>query len=166
MSIGLHKRIADEVAEHPDTTLRYLAWGEPMLHKNLADMIAYSKQRGVGMTNLITNGTVLDEKNSADLISAGLDVLEVSVNANSPKVYKLLGKKEGDFEKVRDNLLQFIKMRDAVGGHTYVSVSIIDQPGAIEEIPEFTNFWKDKVDRVVSRTYQESRANNQGNPKS
>lgn len=162
MPINLHNKIANEVANYPDTTIRYLAWGEPMLYKNLASLIKYSKQVGVGMTNLITNGTLLDEQNSTQLILAGLDVLEVSVNANSPKVYKLIGKKEEDFEKVKNNVLRFIKMRDAAGGHTYVSVSIIDQPEAISEIPEFMNFWKDKVDRVILRTYHDFQGNNEG----
>lgn len=155
MSLELHEKICKEVSNYPNTSIRYLAWGEPMLHPDLDIMVRDAKKLGVSLTNLITNGTLLDVEKSKDLISAGLDVLEVSVNANSLETYELIGKRKDDFHRVVNNTLNFLNLRDTLHGNTYVSVSIIDQPYAKQEVGEFIDFWKDKADRVILRKYHD-----------
>jgi radical SAM protein with 4Fe4S-binding SPASM domain len=59
-------------------------FGEPLLHKNLAEMVAISKKFGpsakVGFT---TNAMLLTEDKSRELIDAGLDQMQVSVDGST-----------------------------------------------------------------------------------
>ena len=53
--------------------------GEPLFHPKTIDWIAQVKQLGVKV-ELITNGTILNEKIARQLIDSGLDVLWVSID--------------------------------------------------------------------------------------
>ena len=60
--------------------------GEPMLVKNLPQMVRYLKDRGVYVL-FNTNGTLLTERNGRAMIDAGLDELRVSLDASNPTSY-------------------------------------------------------------------------------
>ena len=83
-------RIVDQVPDLSRAVLHGV--GEPMLVKNLPQMVRYLKDRGAYVL-FNTNGTVLNEKNGRALIAAGLDELRVSLDASTPKSYlKVRGK--------------------------------------------------------------------------
>ena len=58
--------------------------GEPLLHRRTPEWIAQAKALGARV-ELITNGTLLTEKRSRDLIDAGLDLLWVSIDGATPE---------------------------------------------------------------------------------
>lgn len=61
--------------------LRFAGTGEPLLHKNIAQMIKIAKDNDVAeRIDIVTNGALLNEKLSNDLIEAGLDTLRISLN--------------------------------------------------------------------------------------
>jgi radical SAM protein with 4Fe4S-binding SPASM domain len=111
--------------------LRNLAlwnYGEPLLNKQLPDMIARAKQAGVGVVKVSSNVHFLDAARGGALLDSGLDVLILSVDGASQATYETF-RKDGDFatvaaavawlcaEKQRRGLakprieLQFIAMR-------------------------------------------------------
>ncbi|NOZ59968.1 MAG: radical SAM protein [Euryarchaeota archaeon] len=53
-------------------------WGEPLLHEDIAEMVAIAKQQGC-TAGLTTNATLLDGELAGELIRAGLDVAGVSI---------------------------------------------------------------------------------------
>ncbi|RLI24631.1 MAG: radical SAM protein [Candidatus Hecatellales archaeon] len=53
-------------------------WGEPLLHNQICEMIAYAASRHA-TTSLITNGTLIDEGKASKLIDAGLKELAFGV---------------------------------------------------------------------------------------
>jgi len=90
-------------------TLRLNYRGEPLLHPKIIEMIRYCKERTFARISLSTNGTLLDTKVSGKLISAGIDEIIFSLDANSPEIYyKIKGSKE--FDKVVKNIIDFLKM--------------------------------------------------------
>jgi hypothetical protein len=58
--------------------------GEPLAHPATIKWIAQAKSMGMKV-ELITNGTLLNEKRSRELIASGLDVLWVSIDGATPK---------------------------------------------------------------------------------
>ncbi len=60
--------------------------GEPLFHRETPAMVARVKALGCEV-ELITNGTLLSEKRSHELIDAGLDVLWVSLDGATPESY-------------------------------------------------------------------------------
>jgi MoaA/NifB/PqqE/SkfB family radical SAM enzyme len=60
--------------------------GEPLAHPRIVKMVSAAKAIGAEV-ELITNGTLLHEERSRQLIQAGLDVLWVSIDGSTPDRY-------------------------------------------------------------------------------
>jgi hypothetical protein len=60
--------------------------GEPLFHVKTIEWIRRIKQELGVKVELITNGTILTEKKSRELIDAGLDILWVSMDGATPEV--------------------------------------------------------------------------------
>lgn len=60
--------------------------GEPLAHPDIVDMVRQMKDLG-SFVELITNGTLLDDSLSQQLIDAGLDLLWVSLDGATPESY-------------------------------------------------------------------------------
>jgi MoaA/NifB/PqqE/SkfB family radical SAM enzyme len=93
----------------PLPTVYFGGIGEPMFHQRTVDWIAQVKQLGARV-ELITNGTLLTEQRSRQLIDAGLDLLWVSIDGASPESYAdvRLG---AELPNVLANLQRFRTMR-------------------------------------------------------
>lgn len=93
--------------------------GEPMFHPRTVEWVAQIKQLGCHV-EMITNGTLLTEKRSRQLIDAGLDLLWVSIDGASPESYAdvRLG---AELPTVLENLRRFRMMRK---GHKTVKPEI------------------------------------------
>lgn len=73
-------------AQGSPPTVFFGGFGEPLAHPNIVEMVAKAKALG-GPVELITNGTLLTESVSRQLIAAGLDVLWVSIDGATPETY-------------------------------------------------------------------------------
>ncbi len=85
--------------------------GEPLFHPRTIEWIARVKQLGVKV-ELITNGTILNEKIARQLIDSGLDVLWVSIDGASPETYADV-RMGAELPNILKNLDRFAKMRKA-----------------------------------------------------
>ena len=70
----------------PLPTVIFGGFGEPLHHPQIADMVAEVKALGAPV-ELITNGTLLHEKLSRDMMAAGIDVLWLSLDGATPESY-------------------------------------------------------------------------------
>jgi radical SAM protein with 4Fe4S-binding SPASM domain len=131
MDFNLYRRVIDDVhaSGYKVKLLRFSGWGEPLMHPRIADMISYATQSGVfGKTELTTNGTLLTEKLSDSLISAGLNLLRISINGLTDKDYYDNCGTHIDYEQLVLNIKYYF---DAVssangGGKGKVYIKIID----------------------------------------
>ena len=109
--------------------------GEPLFHPKTIDWIAEAKALGVKV-ELITNGTILTEKKSQQLIDAGLDVLWVSIDGASPETYADV-RMGAELPRVLENLRQLYKMRK--GGHfpkPEIGVAFVAMKRNINDLPK------------------------------
>ena len=87
MSLVTFERILESVARiSPRPTIFFGGLGEPLFHQQIIDMVARVVSLGA-RAELITNGTLLDENRSKELIAAGLDTLWVSIDGATPESY-------------------------------------------------------------------------------
>ena len=110
MSAATFERVVDGLAALPaPPTVMFSGIGEPLSHGRIATMIAAVKARGC-RAELITNGTLLTEKRSRELIAAGLDLLWVSIDGARPESYAdvRLG---AELPLVLQNLRRFRRLR-------------------------------------------------------
>ena len=110
--------------------------GEPMLVKDIAERVAYLKQRGTYVL-FNTNGTLLTEANGRKLIEAGLDELRVSLDAAQSNVYQMVRGKDF-FDKIVRNLSTFTRLqRELNAPKPRVSLWLTGLRETVDQLPEF-----------------------------
>lgn len=152
MTRELYERLMAEAgtANMPAMTLGFLS--EPLLHPNLAEMIALARRSGVMDIRLGTNGLLLNKKISQALISAGLTRLEVSVDALTAEAYSQI-RPEGRLEVVVRNVLDFLELRrQAHSDLPVLRVSFLRLPYNDFELEGFLEFWRTKADLFAVQT--------------
>ncbi|MHC4339999.1 MAG: radical SAM protein [Planctomycetota bacterium] len=110
-------------------------WGEPLLVKELPEMIDAAGARGI-RTMITTNGTLLDAEWSRRLIDAGLTRLTLSVDGDPETHRRIRGV---ELEPLRVNLRRLRRMRDESGSALGIDVSMV-------------------VNRLTERTWRDVRA--------
>src|SRR3990167_6797364 len=69
--------------------------GEPLLHTELPRMIKYAKDKKAAYKiNFYTNGILLTEPKSLELIKSGLDTIHISIDALTKETYKKIKSSE------------------------------------------------------------------------
>lgn len=134
LSWELFTKIVDQIPNLARAVLHGV--GEPMLVKNLPQMVKYLKDRGVYVL-FNTNGTVLNEKNGRALIDAGLDELRVSLDAANRKSYKAVRGKDY-FDRILRNVRTFRALQEREGFTTpRVSAWLTGLRETVKELPAF-----------------------------
>eukprot|EP01135_Chromosphaera_perkinsii_P011492 Nk52_evm1s2417 gene=Nk52_evmTU1s2417 len=77
-----------------------LTGGEPLVRRDVVDLVSELGQLGLKSLGMTTNGIVLTEKKVAALRSAGLDVVNISVDTLDPEKYDRITRRSGGFKKV------------------------------------------------------------------
>jgi MoaA/NifB/PqqE/SkfB family radical SAM enzyme len=109
--------------------------GEPLVHKHLAEMIARVKALGCRV-EMITNGTLLDEKRGRELINAGVDLIWVSMDGARPESYAdvRLG---AELPTVLENLKRFRRLRRPSHRPTpEIGIAFVAMKRNIADLPE------------------------------
>ncbi|MBM4079323.1 MAG: radical SAM protein [Planctomycetes bacterium] len=88
-------------------------WGEPLLHEELPEMVAYAKRFGCEAW-VSTNLAVVKDGMARRLVKAGLDCLNVSIDGASQATYESY-RAGGKFDEVVENLRLFVREREATG---------------------------------------------------
>jgi MoaA/NifB/PqqE/SkfB family radical SAM enzyme len=91
MDFDLYRKVIDDLTgfERPLKVLRLYKDGEPLLHPRFADMVRYAKEGGCALQiDTTTNGSLLNPRKNLELISAGLDRINISVNGVSRETYE------------------------------------------------------------------------------
>lgn len=152
MSWELYEKVVEEVSGYKDVLFRFICDGEPLMHPRFLDMIRLAKGKGIFPVNFVTNGTLLNEEMSENVLDADIDIVEISLDAFSRSTYDKIRRKS-DFGLVTSNVHRFIEMRNRKQSRTKIFVSIIDQKEAEGELAQFVDYWKVRVDKVLTRVY-------------
>ena len=115
----MHRRY-DQVS-NKIKVLRFVGIGEPLLHKNIVDMVKYAVSKEVAnRVEILTNASLLTPKMSEALVSAGLSRLVVSLQGTTKDKYKKVGGINIDFEKFIKNLKYFYNNKSQA--HVYIKI--------------------------------------------
>ncbi len=126
MDMQLYKKIIDDMKEFSQkpAKLKLFEFGEPLLNKNMPDMIRYAREKNVaGSIETVTNGILLNKTLNRELVKAGLSRLNISVESLSDEGYeKVTGVKINfaryveiikDFYENKENCFVYIKLIDS-----------------------------------------------------
>ncbi|NLY70856.1 MAG: radical SAM protein [Clostridiales bacterium] len=153
IEFSLFNRIIDEAGEAGLESLGLSYRGEPLLHRDIADMVYYAKSKGVKFVFFCTNAMLLTPIISEKLIDAGLDRIIISAQGTTAHTfeYSRLGAKFNVVLRNLDMLRNLISKKGA-------SLEVWAQAVALKELneEEFKQFWMQRCDNAVVVRYRES----------
>ena len=92
---------------------------------------------------LTTNGTIMREKKTRQLLDSGIHMIDISLDAYLPKTYSKI-RVGGDLELTRTNVLRLIEWVRRDNLDTKVVVSFVEQSENTDEIKAFQKFWTEQ----------------------
>lgn len=150
MDLELAKKIITEFIEKGGCAIKFVYRGEPLLYPYLFEVIHFAKENGLIDARLATNGNLLTEQKSLELINAGLDYLTISIDSCNPDVYKKI-RVGGNLKMVISNIivLQMLKRKlNSRKPHIVVQAVVQDLNKREIKSGEFKQFWLLFVDEV------------------
>lgn len=116
-------------------------YGEPLLHPELAAMIAYLKERSV-RTSITSNFTSLTVELADALLNAGLDLLKISIDSHIPATYAHI-RGVDMLKDVTEHIRLFEQRKLQLGRRLPICrLSYTILPENFKEIPDFIHFTK------------------------
>lgn len=152
VNVSLMKQLIDEQAR----TLMYCNFyfqGEPFIHPNIIEMIAYASGKGV-LTSTSTNAHFISEKSAEAIVLSGLNRLIISIDGTTQEVYEQY-RKEGRLNKVIEGTKHLVAaQRKFKSSIQIVFQFLVVKPNEhqVEEVKDLGK--KLGVDKVVFKTAQ------------
>ncbi len=155
MSDELFSRIVEEIRSHvhwvEQVTLQL--GGEPLLDKKLEQRVIQLKKAGVRAVAFTSNASLLDEARAHRILASGVDVIDFSIDGASAATFEAI-RLGLDFDSVRENVLNFVKLRDRLGSTLRIRVRMVLQPENVHELDAFVAYWQKRLgpsDFVLAR---------------
>jgi hypothetical protein len=147
MGWELFTKVVDECAMLGISHVRMHNYGEAFVDKRLPEKIKYAKDRGIAEVGVITNGSLLGPDVARAVIDAGLDAINISVDAAGKETFEStrLGLK---YDKVMANIEGLVAIRKALGRkRPKLILSFVRQDNSTEE-QAFIDKWSAIADKV------------------
>jgi MoaA/NifB/PqqE/SkfB family radical SAM enzyme len=130
-------RVFDEVAGKrawlgPVHPVKLHQMGEPMLHPDLAEIVAHAESRGIGI-ELNTNCGFITEERVDALYAAGLTTLILSYQTPDPVSFKTRKAPRLSFDEYRDRVRTAVERKVATRARTRVQIDIMNTKHADSE---------------------------------
>jgi MoaA/NifB/PqqE/SkfB family radical SAM enzyme len=147
MTVDLFKKIVDECAELGITHVRMHNYGEAFMDRRLVEKVKYAKDKGIKEVGLISNGSLITEPVARGMIDAGLDAINISVDASGKEVFEAtrIGL---NYDKVIANIERLIRLRGASGKRRpKLILSFVRQNNSADE-QAFIEHWRSIADKI------------------
>ncbi|MBI3272102.1 MAG: radical SAM protein [Planctomycetes bacterium] len=115
MGFDMFRGVMDKLGPYA-YQLHLYNWGEPILNKNLCDLIRYAKQWPVKVY-FSTNLNVLPERVADDLVTSGTDEITVAVDGITQETYSKY-RVGGNLQAVLDNMRLLLRKKKEHGSAT------------------------------------------------
>ena len=135
-------KIASELSQyrgHVEKVMLYLDC-EPLLDRNLHLKIANLKNAGIKKVNIATNASILTPKKAAEIINAGLDEIYITIDSLKKEVFEAI-RLRLNFDKVYDNTIKFIGLRNELNPDLVIRIQMIQQELNFDEADTFRDHW-------------------------
>lgn len=151
MDLALFRCVVDE-AQGQCEALTLASRGEPLLHPDLPEMLAYAAGKFLAL-KLNTNASRLDERMTHAILGADVSTVVFSVDAASEPSYSRL-RVGGRLKTVLENIRRFQEIRTKAypKSRTITRVSGVKVEGAAS-LQDMERMWGELVDQVAFVTY-------------
>ena len=135
--------------------IMYAGEGEPLLHKNISEIVQFTKKVGIDVA-ITTNGVLLKEE-VADSLLRDTTWIKISIDAATRETYsKIHRTKPDDFDRVIKNISDAIKLRKERGYRCTIGLQLLLLPENFNEVIPLANKAKEiGVDYLVVKPYSQ-----------
>jgi radical SAM protein with 4Fe4S-binding SPASM domain len=161
VSVGLKRRkatmvladfvkIIDKIYMNKPRIMLHVA-GEPLLNKDLFDMIGYAKDKGCWV-GIHTNATLLTKEMSTRILESSLNFISFSFDGVTSEAYEKV-RVGARFDQVRSQIETFLKLRtESKRKSPFTRIEILIMQETKTQISDFVEYWRTKeIDRVAGR---------------
>ena len=147
MDRDLFEKVVDECAALGITHVRVHNYGEPFLDRQLVEKVRYAKSKGIAEVGMISNGSLLTEDIAQGMIDAGLDAINISVDASGKETFERT-RVNLKYDEVIGNVETLVSLRKASGKHhPKLILSFVRQHNSADE-QAFIAHWRGIADKV------------------
>jgi radical SAM protein with 4Fe4S-binding SPASM domain len=149
MEMALFQKVVDECAALGIKHVRVHNYGEPFLDKQLVEKVRYAKSRGIAEVGMISNGSLITEELAQGMVDAGLDVINISVDAAGKETFERT-RVHLKYDEVISHVKTIARLRDASGRHKpKLIMSFVRQtPEVSPEERAFVEEWGKVADKI------------------
>jgi len=107
MTMTVFKKIIDDIRKFPSEpkVFKFCGIGEPLMHKNIGEMIKFVNENiSTQRTIMYTNGVLLNPELNREIVLAGLNQMNISVEALDDEGYMEFAQTKVDFNKFVANI--------------------------------------------------------------
>lgn len=147
MEMGLFTKIVDECAVLGIAHVRVHNYGEPFLDRQLVEKVRYAKSRGIPEVGMISNGSLITEEIAHGMIEAGLDAINISVDAGGKDVFERT-RIHLEYDTVIGNIRTLVRLRQELGRkRPKLILSFVRQNNSADE-QAFIQEWRGIADKI------------------
>jgi len=147
MDFDLFRKVVDECAALGITHVRVHNYGEPFLDRELVEKVRYAKQKGIAEVGMISNGSLITEDVARGMIDAGLDAINISVDAAGKEVFEST-RVHLKYDDVTHNIRTLARLRRESGKtHPKLILSFVRQHNSADEA-RFIAEWTPVADKI------------------
>lgn len=141
------KKVIDDFKAIGTTGIGFTG-GEPILRKDMTELIRYTKKKGM-ITHMSSNGYMINEKIASEIINSGLDAIGFSLDGATAKTHDSIRGVQGSYDKVINAITTFNKLNKDRKKKIIIVVVIVISTLNLHEIKEMVSLLKRSgVDKI------------------
>jgi len=142
------KEVIDDAVVKGLKSIRLNYINEPLIRKDITKFIAYARKAGILDIYFSTNGSLLTDEVSKELINSGLLRLQISLDAHTKETYEKI-RTGGNFNDVIKKVLRFLEIRNEMNVKLpTLRVNFVKTETNKDELDDFVKFWENKADSI------------------
>jgi len=149
MKAEIIDKLFSEVEERQIPSISLSHGGEPLIRKDIPQLIKRLKDIGVHDRMFHTNASLLTKDLSEAVIESGITKINFSLDAVTSETYNKV-RVGGEYDDVVSNVMSFLEAKKRFGkSYPRTRVSFVVSDLNRHEMQPFFDFWKDKVNMIT-----------------